>query len=498
MSYTINRFNNTQVAIIADGTIDSTLDLKLIGKNYAGYGAVQNENFVYLLENFAGNTQPPRPISGQLWFDSSSNKLKFYDVNGKFRTSGGAEISATQPTGLTTGDFWWDTTNQQLYSYNGSGFTLVGPQGVAGSATTQMRSISVLDSDGATHPIIQAIDNGNVIFTISADADFTLNSSANSITGFTKIRQGVTLIYSNNDSLPGQTTSNHRFWGTSTNSDRLGGLSASNFIQTGNAVFSSLVQFNDAGFTVGASPAKLKIFNDAATTPTFINQVGDTLAFKTTVNAITKNPLNLVGTSVLPGANLTNNIGSSSLQWNNIYASYVYGTAQQSDALSVSGTYRTASTASAVNTIAVRDSSGNLNANLFQGTATSANYADLAEKYLTDVELAAGTVVAVGGSAEVRASVWGDRAIGVVSTNPAYMMNSELTGGTYIALKGRVPCRVTGEITKGDQLIATNNGLAMSISNVDDTGVTVLYPFGVALESFDGSSDIGTIEVIVL
>ena len=72
MSYTINRFNGTQVAIVADGTIDSTLDLKLIGKNYAGYGAVQNENFVYLLENFSGSSQPPRPVSGQLWFDSLS------------------------------------------------------------------------------------------------------------------------------------------------------------------------------------------------------------------------------------------------------------------------------------------------------------------------------------------------------------------------------------------------------------------------------------------
>jgi hypothetical protein len=498
MSYTINRFNGTQVSVIADGTIDSTLDLKLIGKNYAGYGAVQNENFVYLLENFAGSTQPPRPVSGQLWFDSNTNKLKFYDVNGKFRIAGGAEISATQPTGLTTGDFWWDTANQQLYSYNGSGFTLVGPQGSAGANTTELKTASVLDSNGGAHTIIKAIDSGNVIFTISSDAEFTLNSSANAITGFTKIHQGVTLVYSNNDSLPGQTTSSHRFWGTSTNSDRLGGLSASSFIQTGNAIFSSLVQFSDAGFTVGATPAKLKIYNNAATTPTFINQVGDTLTFQTTVNAVTKNPLNLVGADMLPGTNLTNNIGSSTLQWNNLYANYVYGTAQQADALSVSGTYRSASIASAINTIAVRDSNGNLNANLFQGTATSANYADLAEKYLTDVELEAGTVVAVGGSAEVRATVWGDRAVGVVSTNPAYMMNSELAGGTYIALKGRVPCKVTGTINKGDQLVATNGGVGMSINNVDDVSAPTLYPFGIALENFDGSSEIGTIEVIVL
>ena len=77
-------------------------------------------------------------------------------------------------------------------------------------------------------------------------------------------------------------------------------------------------------------------------------------------------------------------------------------------------------------------------------------------------------------------------------------MNSELKGGTYIALKGRVPCLVTGPVTKGDQLVAANNGCAISIQNIDDTAVTTLYPFGVALESFDGSSEIGTIEIIVL
>ena len=60
----------------ADGTIDSTTDLKLIGKNYAGYGEVQNENFVFLLENFANANPPARPISGQLWFDTTEVKLK--------------------------------------------------------------------------------------------------------------------------------------------------------------------------------------------------------------------------------------------------------------------------------------------------------------------------------------------------------------------------------------------------------------------------------------
>ena len=83
-----------------------------------------------MLENFAGGTAPSRPIAGQMWYDSATAKLKFYDGS-KFRTTGGAEVSTTQPVGLTTGDFWWDTGNNQLYAQNSDGgFVLIGPQNI--------------------------------------------------------------------------------------------------------------------------------------------------------------------------------------------------------------------------------------------------------------------------------------------------------------------------------------------------------------------------------
>ena len=62
MAYTINKYNTDQLTIVQDGTLDQTTDIKLVGKNYAGYGEIQNENFVFLLENFAGANQPPRAI----------------------------------------------------------------------------------------------------------------------------------------------------------------------------------------------------------------------------------------------------------------------------------------------------------------------------------------------------------------------------------------------------------------------------------------------------
>ena len=61
MAYTINRYNNATLSTVEDGTLDQTTDLKLVGKNYAGYGEIQNENFLFLLENFSGASAPARP-----------------------------------------------------------------------------------------------------------------------------------------------------------------------------------------------------------------------------------------------------------------------------------------------------------------------------------------------------------------------------------------------------------------------------------------------------
>jgi hypothetical protein len=501
MSYTITRTNGAQVAVVADGTIDATLDLKLIGKNYAGYGGVQNENFVYLLENFASNNPPARPIPGQVWFDSGTSKLKFYDGN-KFRTTGGAEIKETAPTGLTVGDFWFDTVNKQLWAFTGATnepYTLIGPQGVAGSQTiTQMRSVSLLDDTGTAHAVIQAIDDDVTIFTISTE-EFTLND-VNPIDGFTKIRQGVTLCYTNDDATNnlGQTQTGHRFWGTSTDSERLGGLLATSFIRADGANFTNPVNFSHAGFTVGDPQALLRIYNKDETTPTIYNQQGKEIVFKTTVsgNETTSN-IKFTGRTdttyvdILPSITLVSNIGSENFQFKNVYADKFKGTADKADLLSVNGNYRSASTDSSINTIAARDSNGYINAVVFQGVATSANYADLAENYLADGEYEVGTVLMVGGEKEVTPCQVGFRAVGPVSEKPAHLMNSGLEGGTAIALKGRVPVKVIGNVIKGQRMVAGANGTAQAaMGNTADV-------FAIALES-NSEAGVKLVECLIL
>tara|TARA_S200002703_G_scaffold159140_1_gene171596 strand:- start:353 stop:2299 length:1947 start_codon:yes stop_codon:yes gene_type:complete len=131
--------------------------------------------------------------------------------------------------------------------------------------------------------------------------------------------------------------------------------------------------------------------------------------------------------------------------------------------------------------------SGNVSATYFTGTATEALYADLAENYTTDQIYAPGTVVVVGGTAEVTASSEGKRAIGVISTAPAFLMNKD-ADGQAVALKGRVPCRVVGAVAKGDELVSADNGCAKA----GDGKV-----FGVALESSTDTVE-RVIEIVVL
>ena len=116
-----------------------------------------------------------------------------------------------------------------------------------------------------------------------------------------------------------------------------------------------------------------------------------------------------------------------------------------------------ATTTNTSNMIVARDASGNFAAGTITATATSAQYADLAEKYIPDADYEPGTVLEFGGDKEVTLTTEANstRIAGVVSTNPAYLMNSESTG-VEVALRGRVPCKVIGTSKKGDVLIASD------------------------------------------
>ena len=130
--------------------------------------------------------------------------------------------------------------------------------------------------------------------------------------------------------------------------------------------------------------------------------------------------------------------------------------------------------------------------------ATSAEYADIAERFAADSEYAPGTVVELGGSEEVTLCVeeLSDKVFGVVSTQPAYLMNSKSgTDATHpaIAMSGRVPVMTMGFVTKGDRLVSAGNGVARA-ANLEE--VTAFNVIGRALTD-KTSEGIDTVEAIV-
>lgn len=479
MAYQIDRYNNTPLAIVEDGTVDQTTDLKFIGKNYAGYGEAQNENFLFLLENFSGTNAPARPLSGQIWFDTSSSKLKFYDGT-NWRTTGGAEVTISEPDGQTNGDLWWDISNEQLYVYNGTSYVLVGPQN-AGLGETLMKSIQVYDTGSVLRTVITSVLEDEVISIISAN-EFTLDAERNDIAGFDVIKQGITLKNTKESTLGVTTPADHWFWGTASNAAKFGGLSPSSFLQVGeggSVDFSNGITIPDSGLTVGDG-LDLLIYVENGDDAVIENQSGinSTINFYTTntsgtsTNSVTINSLGLV-----PGADNTYDIGTSSLKWANVHAYNFLGEATKATTLRVGSDFRSASVAVASNTVAVRDGSGNLSATLFQGTATAARYADLAEKYTTAQIYPVGTAVCVCDHPdhEMEAYIEGSTVLGVVSDKPAFLMNSE-ADGQAIALVGRVPVRIVGPVTKGQRVYAWENGVCTA-QYVTDSLV------GMALES---------------
>ena len=476
MAYAIDRYNNTLLTSVEDGTVDQTTDLKFIGKNYAGYGEIQNENFLFLLENFSGANQPARPLSGQVWFDSGASKLKFYD-GAKWRTTGGAEIGATQPTGLAVGDFWWDSGNDQLYVYNGTVFVLIGPQN-AGEGVTQMTSLEVLDTTSATRGIIASVIEDETIFVISP-TQFDLNASQTALItqGFDRINKGITM---RNTKLAtgGVTSTTDRFHGTATNADKLGGVPYTNFIQSGagNTLFTSAVETPDDGILVGDSnDFQFKIeTNGFDGVIQNVTNNGEIKFKVTTAGGVLTHVATVTATGIVPATDNTFALGSASLAYSNVYANAFTGEASKAATMRVGTDFRSASASATNNTVAVRDATGNIAANLFQGTATQARYADLAEKYTTAQELAPGTAVAVCSHPdhEVEPAVASNHCIGVVSTDPAYMMNSE-ADGQYIGLKGRLPVRVKGAVRKGDVVYAMADGVCTTIATTALVGIAL-------------------------
>jgi hypothetical protein len=191
MAYVINKFNGVQLVVLDDGTIDTTTSLGLVGRNYVGYGETQNENFVFLLENFANTAPPSRPMVGQIWFNTTDDTAYAYDGS-NWNPIGSATLSASAPPNTNSGALWLKTPINQLYVYTGTEWRFIGPEAVEGFGSTRARAGSLDDTVGDPRPVIFLETNGTV-FAICSAAAFVINPS-NSVTGFSNALQiGINL-----------------------------------------------------------------------------------------------------------------------------------------------------------------------------------------------------------------------------------------------------------------------------------------------------------------
>jgi hypothetical protein len=588
--------------VLEDGTLDTSTSLGLLGRNYTGYGETQNENFLFLLENFANDNPPSRPITGQTWYNTDVGALNVY--NGTAWTPvGSAVISDTEPEGFD-GGIWYKDITDQLFVYDSGFWKLIGPEAIEGFGMTKVLAEKIMDSNGTEHAAIKVVVDGTVLAVCVNDA-FTIDDS-NAIPGFSILQAGTNIstarpvigsLVGNAQSAsklnPGRTINGVYFDGqtdiaitsNTTNTLTRGTyLTGANFNGSAattwsvdaspNNVIGKIVARDSAGdFSAGTITANLlgNVSGNVTTasgTSTFnIVSANEFIGTTLSGNAFTATKLQTartINTVLFDGsANITvpadgNTLTGTGLAVNIVDSNLTnVGTLSSLDVAGATGiTLGGPSTsvaplriyldASTIPTLHSRNSGihftildptqpsstaaismvnaatalalgglnapamipvntattdlgistakwNNVHANFFVGTATAAQYADLAEKYVADQDYEPGTVLEFGGEFEVTLAEDGtNRLAGIVTTNPAYLMNSECVGNyiAAIALQGRAPCKVRGKIHKGDMLMSGGEGYARKATN-PQIGTII----GKALADFDGTS--GVIEVAV-
>ena len=591
MAYTINLTDGNVFATIADGTVNTSSSMILVGKNYAGYGEFLDENFIHLLESGANTTAPSGPLTGQLWWDKTNNLLKVY--NGTiFKTISAATSSATEPTSNVQGDLWYDTVNQQVKVYTGAAFIVVGPAFSSSQGTTGAIPETINDSGASPHFVTSLFVNNTRVAIVSKDATFTPAAPINAT--FPSIFNGITLWNSGSPVFGGSATNaqlldsldSTDFMRATANTATTGTVRINNdlglFVGTGNAAVISetgndgivrssisggnlVIQANVGGSTfdvaraLGASGTFA--VSNAATVGSTLSVVGNITGANlntgaqvvatgnvTGGNLITAGLITAIGaitsTANVTGGNLrtggvvsaTGNITSAA----NIAGTFFIGNGSQLTGLSLG-----VSVTKFVNGTSegnIGDSGGNINFNVagtsnvavftttggvFTGittpsiaksgtnavgnigsssnffnrvfaTATTALYADVAERFAADEVMEPGTVVELGGTKEITRATGelSDQVFGVISTNPAFMMNGgagEDDTHPAVAMTGRVPVKVVGYVKKGDRLVSAGDGVARAAQSGEATAFNVI---GRSLVD-KTTPESGTIEAIV-
>ena len=497
---------------LQDGIVDTgSTSLTLIGKNYPGYGKLLNENFVYLLENFANIKSPTAALPGQIWWDAGNKVLKVNAASAagnpaiwkSLSTLYSADPVTDAATGTVgtpkylsyspnVGDMWWDTSNRQLKLYTADtvavgngGWLTIGPVNNTTTGQTGATPDTILDNAGNSRIVIKFYIQNKLIAILSKEAEFTPGTL---IPGFSTVKPGFTLCQ--DATLPeleyfqvAHSAKNLMVGNTIVSASSF----ARNDVATSSAV--QLSTTSNAGIKIG--PVGDVVVDVDPTTGTgrlrqtvtgknlsiYVNQLG------TSIPVFTANSIS--GHAEVTSAPLNSNDIVNKFYVDN-------NTVMRDGSTTITGTI-TPSANAAINL----GSSTAWFANIY-GVSMQAKYADLAERFEADAEYDAGTVVELGGSAEITAvsAELSEKVFGVISTKAAYLMNAGSGDDTThppVALSGRVPVKVTGIVRKGDRLVSAGNGIARSGTKEEITPWNVI---GRALQDKETES-FGIVEAIV-
>jgi hypothetical protein len=540
MAYNITLTNGT--ALISGGLPDGTIDtinssLTLVGKNYPGYGIFLNQNMVKLMENFANGSAPTAPLPGQLWWNSTTKYLNINTASTKgtanavWKTIATMTYASSFTTTPVPGEQWYDTINGQLKVWNGSAWVTIGP--AATTATGNSGAIPdtiAAVSPAATYVVLKFFINDTLVGIWSKEAAFTT-----AISGFAQVNRGLNLstdlsqaYYGNADVALSLSVSGVKVPGTSFLRNDTSGTIAGALTLSGAASDGGLT-FGQAGDFVGSVSSGnvtlrnqtnnreliLSLKTGGVQTPffkgnwqtglpeAFANPTVSSPALTLATKSYVDNQLgsgtgvSTFAASLNPDANVTYTLGNTTNRWSNVFTeSVLVGNVFAANA-NVHTVYASGTILPTSNTTVNLGSTG-MWFNTFYGVSVQAQYADLAERFETDQPYDPGTVVALGGIKEITAAAeeLSEDVFGVISTRAAYLMNGAAGSDTThppVAVNGRVPVRVIGQIRKGDRLVSAGNGLARAGAKHE------LSAFNVIGRSLQDKLDAGegTIEAIV-
>ena len=438
MTYVVNRSDGTLVANVPDNVVDTTsTSITLVGRNFSGYGEIIAEDFVVMLENFNNSVQPGGGLlSGQLWFDNVG-------AEGVLKVRNKANTDWIPISGVTASATAPTNPLDGDLWWNSTLKIMFAYDGTAGRWVQLNPRSQTGELTGLVHLIMT-----------------TDPSAGGAISGYAAIPTGGTT----NDVI-----------GITANGNLTG------FLASAQVAFSTDIFFHDVHDEATPGSATFRYFSfDGSGADPFGGIVEK--GFNTGLNAGATDhwfngkakvaALADAVTGLPSAANIMSNATDSAGEATRDPAAAPGTNLDFGDAVNVWGT--------------------------FFGTATSAQYADLAERYETDTLLKAGDLVSIGGSKEVTLTTSENdtEVFGVVSATPAFKMNEGAGDDTthpFIALSGRVHCYVVGTVVKGQRLVSSDlPGVAKGYElNTPDFSI-----FGRALENKD-DDNVGIIEVVV-